>query len=280
MRNLLKFEIRRVRESKAVYIAIAIGAMLSLWLLVIELREVHEVEEGIALYGLEKAGLYYPRSLYNSFIGLEYAYLPSTILYTVFPLLVSFPYAVSYFSDQKSGYLKNILTACDKKQYFKAKYIAVFLSGVFVTFAILMFSLVLSAMFFPALKPELTTSTFTPQSEAQMWTGLYVAHPLVYTLLYILIDTIFYGLISTLPLLIGLIAQNRVTVICVPVLLYVMSDYVLNAAGLDRFSPMAFLRPCQIFVEAEFVIIVCEAVMLFLLTAGTFGLSGGRKDVL
>ncbi len=280
MRSLMKFEIRRMRESRAVYTAIAIGAILSLWLLVIELREVHEVEEGIVLYGLEKAGLYYPRSLYNSFIGLEYAYLPSTILYTIFPLLGSFPYAVSYFSDQKSGYLKNILTACDKKQYFKAKYIAVFSSGAFVTFAILMFSLILSAMFFPALKPELTTSTFTPQSEAQMWTGLYVTHPLVYTLLYILIDTIFYGLISTLPLMIGLIAQNRVTVICVPVLLYIMSDYLVNAAGFDRFSPMAFLRPCQIFVEAEFVIIVCEAVILFLLTAGTFYLIGGRRDVL
>ncbi len=102
MRDLFKFEIRRMRESKAIYTAIAVGAILSLWLLVIELQEVREVEEGIALYGIEKAGLYYPRSLYNSFIGLEYAYLPSTILYTVFPLLVSFPYAVSYFSDKKA----------------------------------------------------------------------------------------------------------------------------------------------------------------------------------
>ncbi len=156
----------------------------------------------------------------------------------------------------------------------------VFLSGAYVTFTILMFSLVLSAMFFPALKPELTTSTFTLQSEAQMWTGMYVAHPLAYTFLYILIDIIFYGLISTLPLVVGLIASNSFTVVCAPVLLYVLTDYVMNAAGLDRFSPMAFLRPCQIFVEAEFGIIVCEAVVLFLLTAGAFYLIGGRKDVL
>lgn len=51
-------------------------------------------------YGIEKAGLYYPRSLYNSFIGLDYAYLPSTILYTIFPLLVTLPHAISYYRDK------------------------------------------------------------------------------------------------------------------------------------------------------------------------------------
>ena len=280
MKRLLKFETQRMFRSKAMYAAISIGAIISLWLLVIELQEVFEYEQIIALYGMEKAGLYYPRSLYNSFIGLEYAYLPSTVLYTIFPLLVSFPYAVSYFGDRKSGYLKNILTVCNKKQYFAAKYITVFLSGALVTLAILMFSLLITAMFFPALSPELTTSSFSPQRGTQMWTGLFVTHPLIYTLLYILIDVVFYGLISTLPLIFGLVAQNGFTVICAPLLIYTLAYYILSAVDLEQFSPMAFLRPCQIFTEADFRIIVGEAVLLLLITTGIFLPVGGRKDVL
>ena len=65
-----------------------------------------DINQMIQEYGIEKAGLYYPRSLYNSFIGLDYAYLPSTILYTIFPLLVTLPHAISYYRDKKNGYIK------------------------------------------------------------------------------------------------------------------------------------------------------------------------------
>lgn len=280
MRNLLKFELQRIFKSRTIYIAILIGVIISLWLLIIELIEVHNFEQAIELYGIDKAGLYYPRSLFNSFIGLEYAYLPSTILYTIFPILVSFPYAISFYYDKKSGYLKNIFIICDKRKYYAVKYVSTFLSGAFITFSILMFSLTISAMFFPMLAPELTTYTFSPQTGSQMWTKLYVTHPMIYTLLYILIDTIFYGIIATLPLLFGLIAKNSFTVVCSPILLYTIAHYILNAIDLSQFSPMGFLRPCQIFVNADFAIILFEAFIIFVITSSSFIFIGGRNDVL
>jgi len=267
-------------KSRTVYIAILIGAIISLWLLAVELIEVHDFEQAIELYGIEKAGLYYPRSLFNSFIGLEYAYLPSTVLYTIFPILVSFPYAISYFNDKKSGYLKNIFIICDKKKYYAAKYASTFFSGAFITFSILMFSLIISAMFFPMLAPELTTYSFSPQTELQMWTKLYVTHPMIYTLLYIALDTFFYGLIATLPLLFGIIAKNSFTVVCTPILMYTIAHYILNAIDLSQFSPMGFLRPCQIFVNADLAIILFEAFIIFAITSSSFILIGGRSDVL
>ena len=126
MKRLLKAECKRAFFNKTFYLCLGIGAILCIWLLCIQTAEAREVDRLIREYGIEKAGLYYPRSLYNSFICLDYAYLPSTILYTIFPLLVTLPHAISYYRDKKSGYIKNILIKADKKDYYAAKYLSVF----------------------------------------------------------------------------------------------------------------------------------------------------------
>ena len=103
MKRLLKAECKRAFFNKTFYLCLGIGAILCIWLLCIQTAEAREVDRLIREYGIEKAGLYYPRSLYNSFIGLDYAYLPSTILYTIFPLLVTLPHAIRYYRDKKAG---------------------------------------------------------------------------------------------------------------------------------------------------------------------------------
>lgn len=168
MLRLLKIEMRRLFQNKAFYLSLGIGAVLCIWLLITQLQEVQELNAAIKEFGTEELGLYYLRSLYNSFIGLDYAYLPSTILYTIFPLLVTLPHAISYYRDKKSGYLKNILLKADRKDYYLAKYLSVFASGFITTFVILMFSLWISAMAFPALNPEVVTSTYCPFLKTQM----------------------------------------------------------------------------------------------------------------
>lgn len=171
MKRILKAECKRAFFNKTFYLCLGIGAILCIWLLCIQTAEAGEVDRLIREYGIEKAGLYYPRSLYNSFIGLDYAYLPSTILYTIFPLLVTLPHAISYYRDKKSGYIKNILIKADKKDYYTAKYLSVFLSGFAVALMILLFSLWISAMFFPALMPEVTTGTYCPFDSSAMLAG-------------------------------------------------------------------------------------------------------------
>ena len=208
MLKLLKIEMRRLFQNKAFYLSLVIGFSLCIWLLLTQLQEVRELNEAIKEYGTEKLGLYYPRSLYNSFIGLDYAYLPSIILYTIFPLLVTLPHAISYYRDKRSGYLKNILLKADRKDYYFAKYLSVFASGFITTLVILLFSLWISAMAFPALKPEVVTNTYSPFLKTQMMVDLFYLHPLMYVFIYILIDAVFLGIVSTIALGIRIFARN------------------------------------------------------------------------
>lgn len=101
MIKLMRQEIRRIFKSKSLYITIGIGVFFTLWLLVDQLAETKETQELIEKYGTIKMGLYYPDSLYNHFIGLDYWHKQPQTLYMLFPLLASIPYASSYCSEKK-----------------------------------------------------------------------------------------------------------------------------------------------------------------------------------
>jgi hypothetical protein len=201
-------------------------------------------------------------------------------LYAIFPILVSLPLAATFYSDKKSGYIKNLLIKSDRNKYFLAKFVSVFFSGMFVTGAILAFSFVLTALKFPLLPPELITNNFTPSSHEQMWTSLYVNHPFIYSVLYSLIDMVFMGLFATIPLCLAVWINNSVSVVIIPFICYTAIHYILNSIGLGDFSPMGFLRPSQIFVDARLSIIVIEAIIIIILTFTAFVFIGRKKDVM
>ena len=279
MKRILKAECKRAFFNKTFYLCLGIGAILCIWLLCIQTAEAGEVDRLIREYGIEKAGLYYPRSLYNSFIGLDYAYLPSTILYTIFPLLVTLPHAISYYRDKKSGYIKNILIKADKKDYYTAKYLSVFLNGFAVALMILLFSLWISAMFFPALMPEVTTGTYCPFDSSAMLAGLFYTHPLVYTLIYIFIDAVFFGATAAIALGISCYADNILFVFAGGMILYLIVDYIMMLTGGTEFSPLQFLKPTQFLCNAKPAIILAEFLLLIVLAAISFLRKEREKDV-
>lgn len=279
MIKLLKIEMRRLFQNKAFYLSLAIGFGLCIWLLLTQLQEVRELNEAIKEYGTEKLGLYYPRSLYNSFIGLDYAYLPSTILYTIFPLLVTLPHAISYYRDKKSGYIKNILLKTDRKDYYFAKYLSVFASGFITTLVILLFSLWISAMAFPALNPEVATSTYCPFLKTQMMVELFYSHPLIYVLIYILIDAVFFGIVSTIALGISIFAGNILLVFSGGMILYLVVEYLMEITNKWDFSPFLFLKPTQLNCNAKPQIIFIEAIGIILFVSIPFFLKERKKDV-
>lgn len=279
MRKVLKVECKRAFSGKAFYLCLGIGFTLCAWLLCEQIIEVNKFQQWIAEYGMDKVGLYYPRSLYNSFIGLDYAYLPPTILYTIFPLLVTLPHAISYYYDKKSGYLKNVLTRVKKSDYYVAKWISVFLSGFATTLLILLFGLWISALFFPALTPEATTATYCPCDTTAMMAALFYTKPLIYTLIYIFIDAVFYGVIATIALGISCYADNIMLVFSGSMILYLLADYLAELLGKENFSPLKFLKPTQFGCSTKPAVILAELLLIALTTALLFLWNERKKDV-
>ena len=266
-------------QSASLYVSIGIGLFLCFTEVMLHLSNEYQTKKMISIYGMEKLGLYYPKSLYNAFVGYDYVYAPSFILYIIFPLLATMPYGLSYFSDRKSGYLKSIFLKTKRNHYLAAKYLVVYFSGFFTTFVILTGGLIFAACFFPALRPELVTSTFSPCEKTALWFSLFIEHPLEYTFLYIVVDAIFMGAIATVALVISVVAKNMLIVLAGAMFGYITIDIVANITDTMWISPLRWLMPSQLYCDADMGLMFMEFMVVMAITAILFWMREKDKDV-
>lgn len=149
MKQMIKFEVKRMLRNPGFYIALLIGLIVSVvhWIV-----EVLPVVRGMDKYMSLDFALLYPPNLYNSWIcegNNMYSYLYLLIL----PILVTLPYAATFFSDVNNHLIEFICTRADKREYFYAKFTAVFLSGGIVSCVPLIFNILLCTAVVPTIKP-------------------------------------------------------------------------------------------------------------------------------
>ncbi|MCD7785445.1 MAG: hypothetical protein LUH18_07740 [Oscillospiraceae bacterium] len=279
MKVSLRLELRRLFSSKELYIALLIGFALVVWLFVYEVSELSRFEEQYALYGDKVSGyLYYPKTVFNSCIELEYDALPPILLYLLFLIIAAFPYASTYCKDKKSGYLKNLLVRIDRRDCYLSKYIVSFLSGFLVSGVILLSSLLLTMLVFPMLTPEVVTQNYYVQSD-NMWGNLFYTIPILYTLLYILIDMLWCGCMATFALLVSMFTCSAFLAVTGSFIAFEVLDYVLSLFSLSQFSPITFLRPIQTAGGISLGIILTEFILFMAASFLGFYFLERKKDV-
>ena len=276
----LKMELYRLGKSPMLYFSVLVGIVISVWLFIVQLQDLHKHQELTALYGTVKEGLYYPESLYNHFIGLDHENGQPQILYTLFPILSSLPFSASYCIDRKTGYIQNVVTRVPLGAYQRAKLAVTFFSGFIVTFTVLIFSLVLTATAFPALPPETITNYFMAAYEDCMMQKLFLSYPLLYTIIYILIDSCYMGLVALLSLCIGIFVSQPYISITSGTILYYAVSFLLFALPLYTKNPYVFLLPKQPFGGISMIVIVGEFLIVLIFGLTAFRIKEGKKDVL
>lgn len=193
----------------------------------------------------------------------------NAVFFFLFPIFVAIPFGWSLAGEIRSGYTAQMIARTGRKNYFPAKLIAVFLSGAVVVMIPLIVSFLIVSMYLPSLTPELCYP-YGGLLQRSMWTSLYYAHPLVYTILYILLDGVYGGLFASLCVAVAFRVKYRTMVVLVPFCLYTVLEYldsnfvVAMRLGYDT-SPAKFLRPMAIANEHSGLIICAEAVLLLAL---------------
>ena len=247
MIKLINLELRKLFHTKSFYFCISVGIIFTIWLVLDQIQETKETQAIIEKYGSIKMGLYYPDSLYNHFIGLDYWHKQPQILYMLFPLLASIPYSSSYCIEKKSGYLKVMLTRTERKRYYISKFISVYLSGFITVFLILILSLIISMMFYPMLRPEPITAQFPVAIGNSMFKEMFIDHPMSYTLLYIIIDSIFFGLCASISLIVGSITNRTFVATVSSTIIYYIFSFITSSFKLYTSNPAIYLVPYQPF---------------------------------
>lgn len=264
MKKIIQIEAYRLFHSWGFYMALIIGIMLSVWCLHMNcLTNAWQLE----MMDTTTVVYYYPLSVFNSYIGVDYHQLASSVFYTILPILVVMPFGASLARDIKSGYIKNVLTRCRKEEYYGAKIFITFLGGVLVVAVTMLFSLITTAMFLPALDPIIASNSFPGIDTSTIIGTLYLNHPVIYILGYILFDALIFGIFAAMSATIAIYSSKPFLALCAPFVIFNLLSYVLSymPRPLMQMTPSVIVRQAGGVVKS-FPMMLLMLALMFVVT--------------
>ena len=273
MKRLLKLELSRSFKNGGFLFALIVGIIIAFLQLITSALPYALGLDFTMSYGYPMT---HPGWLYSLWLGGDPASMFSYLYFLILPIIAVLPYGDSFFTDAKGGFIQNLCIRTDRKCYYKAKYLAAFLSGGTAVVLPLILNFVGCAMLFPSMKPEVTSMTSAIR-EVSSFPELYYNHPFLYVLLFLAIIFIFSGLLADFGLVSSYIAGYRFLVLLAPLILYLFLMAGFNLIGIDSWQPINFLRPS--YDENAVIPTILETVILFLITAFGFMYRGGKGDI-
>lgn len=285
--NLLATEVKKSILNRSFCITLIIATVISLVNAYQMIEHYYWIQEKISSTSGEWEVLLNPNlpmvTLYNHWIGGEFTTLSSSLFYMLLPLLSPLPYGLSYFVERKNGYVRNVFSRGKKVDYFKAKYLAVFISGGLVVIIPLLINILTVSMFVPAYKPDIFYDIYYAVPMLQMWSYIFYTFPFMYVVLFLILDFVFSGLIATISLALTFWIKNRFVILLLPFFIFLAVNYserlMPNSWGYEL-SPIYFLRANSAHAFTNFWIVMLEGGLLLLTTFFITIRKGKMRDVL
>ncbi len=230
MKNIFKFELRRAVESKGFYISLLLSHLLVILDMLFYVRNNADEE----CYKIAIA----------AWLGTDFQFAYNPLFFVLFPILAALPFAGSYYTDLKSGYIKNICIRVSRKDYYRAKYSATFLSGAISVMLPLMVSLMLSMAVYPMQRPEKLSFATVGILDANLFGCLFHQCPVLYCILFILLDGMFAGMVAVFSICVAEHVESYFSAITTPFTVYVLSGVALSGNTVVG-SLMEIINPLQ-----------------------------------
>jgi ABC-type transport system involved in multi-copper enzyme maturation permease subunit len=274
-KSLFRIEMSRGLSSRGMRLSLLVGLLIAL---------THIAMIVLPMLAYQDAYLQYPNKMLNphnvfsKWMGGESYSLQSYLFFLIAPILATLPFADTFFTDRKSGYIKNIYTRVSKRRYLMSKYLAVFLCGGLAVVLPLVVNLGVTAVILPSHLPEIVTSVYTIDATAVLG-DLFITQPYLYILIYLLLDFVFYGLLATVALDISFVVENRFVVLLTPFLLYLFLQALTTLTRWQQVNPMVIYHPSQGMTPHSSLPIMLGIIAgLALVTAGIYFARGLHDD--
>ena len=185
-------------------------------------------------------------------------------------IIVVLPYGVSYYTDVKSGYIKQIVSRMSIKSYTRAKYIATFISGGIVIGLPLFIEFLAVATIFPIHRPYRPSSIM--YGEETFLIDLYYEYPMIFRLLLVFAVA---GLLATMALLVAKYISNYFSIVITP---FIFTFILAFCMRITEKAEIAFMNSLQAHSQNyNYGILFGEIIVMFVLTY--FGFVSSRKEV-
>lgn len=209
---------------------------------------------------------------FNYWIGGESETLAYSAFYTLLPIFAILPYSLSCLQEKTSSYANQILVRIGRRPYYLSKGIVCF-SAAFITIVVpLILNFAITVAFIPSTVPQINYEIYNHVYFGAMWADLFYSYPLIYVILYILLDGLFAGVIALFGYALSFYITNQFAAAALPLLLFWGVDYLsgLLARAIPgtkwsyEISPIAYLHPATIRYDPNAFLIGVEAAILFL----------------
>lgn len=265
MKQMLKIELERAFKSAGLKVSLLIGIVIS------ALHFFQKVVP-VALNPLR----FYKTGTLNTVANVNNTWMAMgegwhyTLYVRLIPLLVVIPYAITYYTDNKKGIVKNYYSRTKKINYILAKYIAVFLTGGTAAVVPLMLNLFATSAVIPSFN---AITDAIPCNANGMWSYILFTHPYIYYLLYFILQFICAGLLATMSLVISMYVNNAFIVLLFPSVLCEFLNAVLGWLPIKDYryiraaAPWRLFRIDQIAISywQSYVIFICVILLLDLI---------------
>lgn len=286
MKVFLKTELYKMIHNKYFIIGLSVGFLLTTISAITMIRQYFQMLQYDQL-SFEELGYmtnpYLPiQTLYNHWIGGEFSSLTYSLFYLLLPILASIPYGWSIFDEIKNGAARNILIRIDRTKYFGGKYFVTFLSGGIVVTVPLITNILLVAMFIPAIKPDVCYDIYYGVLPPDLWSNLFYTNPLLYLVLYLMLNFVFSGIFATFSLAISFRLKHKIAVMLFPFFLLLILHYAKDLfpdALQFEISPLNFLHASTI-GEIKNPIVILVEFCLFLIYTVVVLIKREKIDVL
>lgn len=230
-----------------------------------------------ALQGGKTGGYIQPPVLTQGWLGTDFTSLWEHFFYLTLPMLAAVPWADSYYTEKRNGYLKMVYTKTSRMRYLLSKYVVAFLSGTAAIAIPLLVSLYFSVLYLPAkpLDAVMFQSAITNQS---LWNQEFFTVPVLFILKYIGMDAFYGGLFAVTSLLLSFFLKSRFNVWSILFILNIVGYYILFSfkEGLYKFIPYFFLNASVGAPMTSGFLLIMGSVVLVVSLAGFLYL--GKKD--
>ncbi len=267
MLNLIRIEMDRAFRNMKMYIALLAGCVVSILQVIIEVLP-------SVKYQVTGDFKEFPHTSFEHYIGANHKVF--TIYYYLFVIiLAAVPYAASAYTDRKTGYIKNIFTRTEKKNYYISKYVVAFVSAGTVAVVPQILNFLLQTIIFPSIQPYPGIGYVGLFSD-MMWSDIYYKNAFLYFGLYLVLDFIMYGLINTIAVSAMWMFKGKIVFILLPFMCVKFVDLILNMMQKENWMAESFLRPDQPYTNTSLCEIAIYALVLIAICVIT-GVYGVRK---
>lgn len=210
---------------------------------------------------------------YSFFLGSRYIGIFNKIYYMLMPLFVVIPFADSYFTDRENHTIFVLLSKSTLKQYYFSKLTCVFISGEVIVFIPLFVSFLLNMVVFPTNSTVEFLNGFG-QIQNQLYTvypadflpiffyHLFCTNQYLYELMYLLIASLFGGLLATIVFQISFFFKgNKILLNCLLFIVCNLLSIVLSVSkinlGLQYYIYAGYTGCGQSYIGFVIILISC-----------------------